>query len=109
MKDKEQKGRPLVPGETVYAIVTGMVSFKPWIYGRSKAAINYMATQDGFVGVHPHDGQALIWFYDSENAAKVARNNGMSKGIQFGKNVSRFIVDENGVPVFDTTQIKEGD
>lgn len=98
-----------VQGEVMkywYAIGTG--NLVPWMR-RSRDAVKFMSRQEGFVAVHDSrmSGQkgGILWFFDSENAAKIARNNGRAMGIQFGVNITRWIVGADGVPNFDMTQL----
>lgn len=81
-----------------YGLATGAV--KPWIKA-SRNAVKFMTDQEGFIGVHPTpDCRYTMWFFDTLNNAKRARNRGENKGIQFGYNISVFEVGDNGVPMW---------
>jgi len=99
MNDKSE----LKAGQELYAIPTGVISV---FQKKSREAVNVICKQDGFLGVHPLDGYTL-WFFDTENNAKKCRNVMRSYGIGYGKNISKFIVDKGGVPVFDEKYAKD--
>lgn len=83
-----------------WAIATGNVNI---LMKRSRQAAKFMKEQEGFIGAHiVPDGRGTLWFYDTENHAKSARNLGRAEGIKFGTNICRWIVGEDGVPEFDT-------
>lgn len=86
----------------IYSLATGGVSL---LNKRSRQAAEFMKKQEGFYGVHPNDETGnLLWFYDSLNHAKIARNKGSAKGIQFGYNICRFKLDENNIPCYDRVE-----
>lgn len=91
-----------------WAISTGNVD--P-LKRKSREAVKFISKQQGFIGVHDcrMSGQkyGTLWFFDSENAAKIARNNGRAKGILFGVNITRWIVGADSVPEFDMSQSNE--
>lgn len=76
-----------------WAIGTGRVSF---LHKKSRDAAKYMSEQEGFVGVHilPDGSERILWLYDTENHAKVARNNAESMGIKCGSHIGEVFVDE---------------
>lgn len=81
-----------------YGLPTGAVN--P-LMKASRQAAKFMTSQEGFIGVHPTpDGNYTMWFYDTLNNAKRARNQGKSKGIVFGYNISVFEVGDDGVPMW---------
>lgn len=86
-----------------YALPTGRIDI---LRKASRKAAKFMSKQKGFVGVHPTDGYTL-WFYETLNDAKGARNLGEAEGIQFGYNISRFKVGADGVPEFDEEWMKK--
>jgi len=84
----------LKPGSTVYSVATGRVS----IFSKaSRDAVKYVSKLDGIIGVNVHDDFTL-WFFDSANNAKMARNLMEDKGIACGKNICEFRVADDGVP-----------
>ena len=89
----------LEPGRELWAVASGQL--KPWRRA-SRDAVKYMGGLDGFVGVHiiPGDGRTL-WYFDTLNNAKGARNLMRAKGIPVGVNISRWIVGADGVPEID--------
>lgn len=105
MKLKREYGRALEPGMELYAIVSGRIKA---MKKESRQAVEFLAKQEGFVaiGLTP-DGWHSLYFYDSENNAKGARNNGRGLGIIFGNNISKFVVDGNCIPVFDEAYMNE--
>lgn len=89
----------LKPGTELYSVATGMVDV---LKHKSRKAAKFMGDQDGFVAVHPvYDRSACLWFYATEADAIRARNMANTQGIVCGKNISRFIVAEDGVPEHD--------
>lgn len=89
----------LKAGQELYTVATGRLDpFRK----ASRTAVEYMSSLEGFVAVHaePKHGR-LIWFFDTENNAKVARNLAESHGIQCGTNIARFVVGSDGVPEMD--------
>ena len=89
----------LKPGQELYSVATGRLN--PLLKA-SRTAVEYMSNLQGFVGVYadPEHGY-LIWLFDTENHAKVARNLAESHGIQCGTNICRFVVAADGVPEMD--------
>lgn len=89
----------------VWSVATGYVN--PLIK-RSRQAVKFLSEQPGFIGVHPTpDGRATLWFYDTENNAKGARNMARTKGIECGKNICRFRWGDGMELVFDDPNYKE--
>lgn len=78
----------------MWGIVTGEV--RPWIKESADAA-RFITSQEGFLAVHPMDGHT-VWFYDSLNHAKAARNRIEAAGGQCGTNISHFVVGDDGIP-----------
>lgn len=92
---KELKGHIPVPGEHLFSVSTGEINpFKK----ESRQATELMVNSEGFVGVTPIDGRT-IFFYDSHNNAKIARNKLISAGGKAGDNIMIFEVAPDGVPV----------
>lgn len=60
----------------------------------SRKAVKYIATLPGLVGVHPHYPDGTLILFDTENAAKVARNLMNAKGIQTGRNICAVEIDD---------------
>lgn len=98
-----EKYLKLEPGTKLYALATGRISV---FRKASREAASLVSKQPGFVAVYPDaEHSATLWYFDSENAAKRARNVCQAQGIQFGANVSRWIVAADGVPEFDQSQL----
>ena len=88
-----------MPGETLWAVASGKI--KPWLR-KSREAVDYIAGLPGYVAVHivPEDGRTL-WFFETLNDAKGARNLMRSKGIAVGANISKWDVAADGIPDLD--------
>jgi len=101
-KNKRLRARVYSPqeGEEMYSVATGVVNN---LRKASREAVKVMCTQEGFVATHNVSGYGTLWFYDSENNAKGARNVARSFGIQCGDNICKFVF-ENGVLVCKTEQ-----
>ena len=80
---KEFKGKE---GQKVYSVATGHINV---LRKASRAACKIMDSQEGFLAIHPCD-RGTLWFYDSLNAAKGARNVARAHGIQCGDNICEF-------------------
>ena len=74
-----------------WAIGTGRVSM---MRKASRDAAKYITEQDGFVGVHIVPDGRTLWLFDSENSAKVARNNAEAMGIKCGTHIGEFFVED---------------
>jgi len=90
-------------GQELYAFSTGAVMI---FNKKSRKAVELIGKQDGFVGVNPM-GRCTLWFFDSENNAKKCRNVIRLSGIEYGKNISKFVVSKDGIPTFDSQYAKE--
>lgn len=75
-------------GEILYSVATGHInSFRK----ASREAVRVMCEQQGYVACHPCN-QGTLWFYDSLNNAKGARNIASKiHGIQCGENICKFV------------------
>lgn len=82
----------------LYAIPTGVVN--PFLRA-SRKAVKLIKEQPGFVACH-NAPQATLWFFDSLNHAKQARNVLHANGVKTGTYISHFTVSEDGVPTFDS-------
>lgn len=60
---------------------------------KSREAVDFIKTLDGFVGVHPAHPNGTLWFFDSKNNAKGARNLMEAQGILTGRNICRGWID----------------
>lgn len=78
----------------MYALATGEV--RPWI-AASRRACTFIATQEGFVAIHPHP-RGTLWMFDSLNHAKAARNAMEGMGMTVGRNITHFVTEEDGIP-----------
>lgn len=101
-KNKRLKARAYqgAEGEVLYSVATGVVNN---LKKASREAVKVMCMQEGFKASHIVNGVGTLWFYDSENNAKGARNVARSFGIQCGDNICKFVF-ENGVLVCKTEQ-----
>lgn len=83
----------------IYSLATG--GLNPF-EKKSRLAVDFLKSCEGFYGVYPYDKSGrILWFYESENFAKIARNRGKAIGIEFGRNIGRFKVGADGIPEFD--------
>lgn len=60
----------------------------------SREAVKYIKTLDGLLGVHPSYPNGTLLLFESENAAKIARNRLNAKGIKTGVNICEVYYDE---------------
>lgn len=74
----------------LWTVATGNVV--PW-NKKSREALNFIKNLEGFVGAQPHYPYGTLWFFDSENNAKIARNLMQAKGILCGKNICKVEAD----------------
>ncbi len=81
---------PLENEVKLWTVATG--NFNPRIKSHRKA-IEYIPTLNGFEGVHPTI-RGTLWLFDSENAAKIARNQMEMKGIRCGTNICPCFVEK---------------
>ena len=85
----------LKPDTTIYSVSTGTID----VFNKSsRHAVQYVSTLEGLLGMTPYQQQGTIWYFDSLNSAKVARNMMESKGIKCGNNICKFHVCDDGVP-----------
>lgn len=91
---KPQKQKTLDPGTELFSIATGRIDI---MRKDSRKASEFICKQEGFLAVHPSPEHTL-WFFDSLNHAKAARNMIKAKGAQTGDNICKFIVSADGIP-----------
>lgn len=60
----------------------------------SREAVKFIGTLDGLIGVHPHYPRGTLIIFETENAAKIAKNKLGHKGIQTGRNICEVYFDE---------------
>lgn len=60
----------------------------------SVAAVEFIKTLDGLIGVHPEYPRGTILLFYTENQAKIARNLLELKGIQTGRNICEVEIDD---------------
>lgn len=60
----------------------------------SREAAKFINTLDGLVGVHPQYPRGVLILFESENAAKIGRNQMEAKGIQCGTNICECYVEK---------------
>lgn len=68
----------------VYTVATGNVN--PFAKA-SREAVNFIKKLDGLVGAYPEPPYGTLWFFETENQAKKARNKMEAHGIQTGNNI----------------------
>lgn len=96
LKDKIYKA---TEGEILYSVATGHINpFKK----ASRQAVNLINGQPGFVAVHRCE-RGLLWFFDTLNHAKGARNVARAEGVICGANICKFVFSD-GQFVLDTEQ-----
>ncbi len=72
-------------GKVVYAVATGRIR----LYMKaSREAAMFITGLEGFLAVFPFD-KGTLWLFDSKNNAKMARNMMATRGIRFGKHISK--------------------
>ena len=87
-----------------WSVATGKVS--PFSKA-SRKAVEFMSKQEGFKGAKGVDNHGMLWFYDTENNAKGARNMARLKGIKCGNNICRFKVMDDGALEMDDPRYNE--
>ncbi len=100
-KNKRVRRRIYQPteGEILFSVATGHVNaFKK----ASREAVKMLSTQPGFVASHPCE-RGTLWFYDTLNHAKGARNVARAEGVICGVNICKFVY-HNGQFVLDKEQ-----
>ena len=93
----------LKPGMELFSVATGRVDI---MRKGSRDASRMIGKQDGFLAVYP-TAMHTLWFFDSLNHAKAARNVIRANGAQTGDNICRFIVGEDGIPAPCSTKKEE--
>ena len=84
----------------LWSVATGNINFfKP----SSRAVANYVKTLEGFVALHPHYPDGILWLFDSEYNAKSARNLMKSKDILCGNNICKFKYENDVLEFVDET------
>lgn len=76
-------------GTEMYSVAAGGIRV---FSRRGREAINYVASLEGFLGLHVYDKWHTLWMFDTVNHAKSARNLMVGKGIRCGKNIGRFVM-----------------
>ena len=76
----------------VYSVATGNVDV---LNKRSRRAAKYIMKQEGLTAVTPYFPDGTLWFFDSLNNAKIARNRMEAKGIKCGRNIMHAQLDED--------------
>lgn len=91
----------------LYGIITKPILFPFETEERSNEIVDIFAKDsDGFKGIYPVGCKFIIWYYDSLNNAKAARNIARMQGIVVGKNIARYKYDKDNL-VLDEEWIKE--
>lgn len=58
-----------------------------------RKAVEFIKTLDGLLAVYPDYPRGTLLLFESENAAKIARNMLKAKGIQTGHNICKCEID----------------
>ena len=86
----------------LYTFAVG--ELRPYIFSRrmrraQDRALEFIKQQTGFVGIHPvPEHHATLLLYRTENDAKIARNELLSRGCECGDHIGEVFVDEMYVP-----------
>ena len=91
---KPQKQKTLDPGTELFSIATGRIDI---MRKDSRKASEFISKQEGFLAVNPLP-EYTLWFFDSLNHAKAARNMMKAKGVQTGDNICKLIISADGIP-----------
>ena len=91
---KPQEKKTLEPGTELFSIATGRIDI---MRRDSRKASDFICKQEGFLAVYP-SREHTLWFFDSLNHAKAARNMMKAKGVQTGDNICKFIISADGIP-----------
>ena len=75
----------------VYTVAVGNVN--P-LSRRSRKAVKFISKLKGLVGVHPHYPDGTLILFDTENNAKIARNEMNAVGIVTGSNICEVEIDD---------------
>lgn len=86
----------------LWSVAVGNLPLAPW---KLNKVVKRLQELDGFEGVHILPRGTLL-FFESENAAKVGRNEIEAMGNGVGRNICRWVVAADGVPEFDTEWAK---
>jgi len=71
----------------IYSVVTGIIN--PFLE-ESRMAVDFLTNCKGFIALNNIEEGYSVWFYDSYENARKARNLAGAQGIQCGKNIGRF-------------------
>lgn len=74
-----------------YTVATG--NFNP-LMRKSRKAMEYIATLEGLIGIHPHYPRGMLIIFKTENDAKIGKNKTEAKGIQTGRNICEVEFDD---------------
>ena len=91
---KPQKQKTLDPGTELFSVATGRIDI---MRKDSRKASEFISKQEGFLAVNPLP-EYTLWFFDSLNHAKAARNMMKAKGVQTGDNICKLIISADGIP-----------
>lgn len=61
---------------------------------KSRKAVKFIAKRKGLIGVHPHYPDGTLILFDTENNAKIARNEMNAVGILTGSNICEVEIDD---------------
>lgn len=87
------ENKELEIGTHLFSVPTGRAT--PFLK-RSKKAIDYITSLEGYVGTHPtFNGDYTLWLFDSVEHAKAAKKLMDRKGIGCGNNISEFEVKDD--------------
>lgn len=84
----------------LYTVVIG--ELRPYLSRKKRRAqmqaLELISSQHGFVGIHRVFGRGTLLLYRTENDAKIARNELISRGCPCGDNICQAFVDKQYVP-----------
>lgn len=86
------------PGEKLYSVAVG--NFAPWKQDSAKA-LKMSKALPGFVAEHVVFPRGTLLFFRSAQEAEEGREKMRSAGITCGKNICKFAVGADGVPVME--------
>lgn len=86
------KEKPRKNEMSVWSVATGRVNL---FNKASREAAKYITTLKGFVAVHPHLPDGIMWLFDTKENAHMAKAQMEDKGIHTGTNICEVFIDKN--------------
>ena len=92
IRECEKKQRP---DEVIcFGVGAGRIAPKIGWMKKQKAAVDFLKSLDGFIGVYPVDLWRTVIMFDTLNNAKGGKNQMNAKGIATGKYICPFLVEK---------------